>query len=55
MPYAKKDDTQKNKDSFLNEFQLEGKGSGKIALEDWEDAMGSVNKIITVYKFGYPT
>lgn len=36
-------------DSFLNEFQLEGKSSegGKIALEDWEDSMDGVNKIVT--------
>ncbi len=36
-------------DSFLNEFQLEGKGSegGKIALENWEDSMDGVNKIVT--------
>ena len=42
-----KDQTQV--DSFLNEFQLEGKSSegGKIALEDWEDSMDGVNKIVT--------
>lgn len=36
-------------DSFLNEFQLEGKGGGdgKIALEDWADSMDGVNKIVT--------
>ena len=36
-------------DSFLNEFQLEGKSTegGKIALEDWEDSMDGVNKIVT--------
>jgi len=36
-------------DSFLNEFQLEGKAAndGKIALEDWEDSMDGVNKIVT--------
>lgn len=39
----KKDQPQ----SFLHEFQLEGRGSGKIALEDWEDSMDGVNKIIT--------
>ncbi len=43
----KKSDKAVKKDSFLNEFQLEGKGSGKIALENWEEAMGSVNRIIT--------
>lgn len=41
---------EKNKaDSFLNEFQLEGKSSedGKIALEDWEKSMDGVNKIVS--------
>lgn len=40
---------KKQTDSFLNEFQLEGKGSegGKIALEDWEDSLDGVNKIVT--------
>lgn len=41
----------KNKaDSFLNEFQLEGKNSeaGKIALEDWEKSMDGVNKIVSL-------
>lgn len=40
---------KKQADSFLNEFQLEGKSSegGKIALEDWEDSMEGVNKIVT--------
>ena len=36
--------------SFLHEFQLEGKGSGKIALENWEESMDGVNKIITPEK-----
>lgn len=44
-----KSDDQVKADSFLNEFQLEGKGhgDGKIALENWEDAMDGVNKIVT--------
>ena len=44
-----KTDDKAKADSFLNEFQLEGKGSegGKIALEDWEDSMDGVNKIVT--------
>ena len=44
-----KTDDQAKADSFLNEFQLEGKGSGdgKIALENWEEAMDGVNKIVT--------
>lgn len=42
-----KDKTQAN--SFLNEFQLEGKSAegGKIALENWEESMDGVNKIVT--------
>ncbi len=40
----KKDQTPQ---SFLHEFQLEGKGTGKIALENWEDSMDGVNKILT--------
>lgn len=48
MTKAKSDDKNKA-DSFLNEFQLEGKGTegGKIALENWEEAMDGVNKIVT--------
>lgn len=38
---------KKEPQSFLHEFQLEGKGSGKIALENWEDSMDGVNKILT--------
>ena len=31
--------------SFLHEFQLEGKASGKIALGDWETALDELTKI----------
>lgn len=31
--------------SFLHEFQLEGKASGKIALGDWETALNELTKI----------
>lgn len=31
--------------SFLHEFQLEGKASGKIALGDWETALNDLTKI----------
>jgi len=31
--------------SFLHEFQLEGKASGKIALGDWEKALNELTKI----------
>lgn len=44
-----KNQDQTKADSFLNEFQLEGKGTegGKIALENWEESLDGVSKILT--------
>lgn len=41
----KKSQAAQANDSFLHEFQLEGKASGKIALGDWEKALDELTKI----------
>ncbi len=45
------DKKDKKNDSFLNEFQLEGKSkvshTGKFAMEDWESALEITTKIAT--------
>lgn len=37
--------TKNNNDSFLHEFQLEGKANAKIPLGDWETALNELTKI----------
>ena len=41
----KKSQAAQANDSFLHEFQLEGKANAKIALGDWEKALNELSKI----------